>query len=127
MEPVDTLRLLLLVIHFLGLAAVVGSFLVQMRNKTGFDFRLMLGGSIVQLLSGLLLVGARQAQDLDVDNAKIAVKLLLAVVVLVAVLFARARQKRALSAGTTDRVSLPWLHIAGAGAIVNIFIAVLWT
>lgn len=126
MDIAETVRQFLLVAHFLGLAAVLGAFLFQLKRKTGFEFRVMLIGAIVQLVTGLLLVGVRQVSDLGVDNAKVAVKLLVTIVVLVAVLVAQSRQKRGLAAGTTDHGSLPWLHIAGVSAIANVFVAVLW-
>ena len=127
MEPLTVVQLVLLVTHFFGLAAIIGPFFFQLRKKTGFDFRVMLIGAITQLVTGLALVGVLQASDdATVNNAKIAVKLVLALIVLVAVLIARGRQKKALAAGGTDRVSLPWLHITGAGAVVNVIVAVFW-
>ena len=36
MEPLEIVRLVLLAAHILGLAAIVGTFFVQMRQKDGF-------------------------------------------------------------------------------------------
>ena len=69
------------------------------------------------------LVGVRQAADLPVDNAKIAVKLVVAVLVLVAVWMAGRKQ----AADASSKAALPWFHTAGALAIVNVLVAVLWT
>jgi len=125
-EFLSVARQLLLVAHLIGLAAVIGPFLLQLRLKSGFDFRVMLSGAIVQVVTGLLLVGVAQARHVDVDNAKIAVKLAIGVLVLAAVIVARVKQRQAVAAGSAERASLPWLHIAGAGAIANVLVAVLW-
>ncbi|MGV8877306.1 MAG: hypothetical protein ACOH1K_07330 [Rhodoglobus sp.] len=126
MDTLNTIRLVLLVLHILGLALIIGSFFLQIRRKKGFEFSTMLIGAITQLVTGLALVGVLQASDHDINNTKIAVKTVLAIVVLVAVIIARARQRTAITAGSNEKVSLPWMHIAGAGAIANVIIAVLW-
>ncbi|MBH0009656.1 hypothetical protein ESZ53_11470 [Salinibacterium sp. UTAS2018] len=116
-----------LALHILGLALIIGSFALQLRRKEGFELGTMLIGAITQLVTGLILVGLVTMNDEDVNNAKIAVKLIFAVVVLVAVLVARARQAKALSAGTSEKkATLPFLHLAGMGALINVFVAVLW-
>src|SRR4051794_2939144 len=91
----DFLRHLLLVLHILGLAVIIGPFLFQVSRKAGFETRLMLTGVIVQLVTGLALVGVRQADDLEVDNAKMAVKLVVALLALGAILMARRSQQAA--------------------------------
>ena len=126
MDVLEVIRLILLVAHFIGLAGIIGSFLLQSKTKTGLDLRGMLIGVSVQLVSGALLIGVRQAADLDVDNIKMAFKLAIAIAVLVAVLIARSRQKKAVAAGTSEKSVLPWFHTAGALAIVNVIIAVVW-
>jgi len=78
-------------------------------------------------VTGFALVGLLQVADEDINNAKIAVKTVFAVVVLVAVLVARARQGKALVAGTSEKkAALPFLHLAGLAALINVFVAVLW-
>jgi len=126
METLDLVRSLLLITHILGLALILGSFFLQMRRKKSFEFGTMLIGAITQLVTGLALVGVLQAGDGDVNNAKIAVKTAFAVVVLVAVLVARARQAKALANGGNEKAALPFLHLAGMGALINVFVAVLW-
>ncbi|CAO1649366.1 hypothetical protein I6E68_12580 [Salinibacterium sp. NSLL150] len=116
-----------LALHILGLALIIGSFALQLRRKEGFELGTMLIGAITQLVTGLILVGLVQMNDEDVNNAKIAVKLIFAIVVLVAVMIARSRQAKALSAGTSEKkATLPFLHLAGMGALINVFVAVLW-
>jgi hypothetical protein len=124
---VEPIILALVVIHIIGLSLIIGSFALQLRRKQGFEFGTMLIGAITQLVTGLALVGLLQVADEDVNNAKIAVKTIFAVVVLVSVLVARARQGTALAAGTSEKkAALPFLHLAGFAALVNVFVAVLW-
>tara|TARA_R110001606_G_scaffold38177_1_gene106966 strand:+ start:384 stop:767 length:384 start_codon:yes stop_codon:yes gene_type:complete len=123
-EPVISV---LVVFHILGLSLIIGSFALQMRRKQSFEFGTTLIGAITQLVTGLALVGLLQVADEDVNNAKIAVKTVFAVVVLVSVLVARSRQAKALTAGTSEKkAALPFLHLAGASAIINVLVAVLW-
>lgn len=119
MEPLEIVRLVLLAAHILGLAAIVGAFFVQLRKKSDFALTPVLWGAIVQLVTGLALVGVREAGDLGVNNVKIAVKLGIALVVLVAAIVAVVQQRKG------GRVQ-PWFHTAGGLAVVNVLVAVLW-
>lgn len=115
----DIIRLILLAAHILGLAAIVGAFFVQMRKDSGFATGVVLGGAITQVVTGLALVGVRQASDLGVDNVKIAVKLVIALLVLVAAILAHVAARR-------GRRVKPYFHTAGGLAVVNVLVAVLW-
>jgi len=119
MEPLETVRLVLLAVHILGLAAIVGTFFVQLRAKDGFATGVVLAGAITQVVTGLALVGVRQASDLGVNNIKIAVKLGIAVAVLVAAIVAHVQSRRG------GKVK-PAFHTAGGLAVVNVLVAVLW-
>lgn len=116
---IETIRLILLALHILGLALIVGVFFLQLRKKSDFAVTAVLTGAIAQLVTGLALVGIREASDLGIDHVKVAVKLVIALVVLVAAIVARIVQKRG------GRVA-PWFHVAGGLAVVNVFVAVLW-
>jgi biotin transporter BioY len=109
----------LLVLHFIGLAAIVGSFLVQMRRKSDFSLTWMLIGAITQVVTGLGLVGLAEASDYDVNYPKIIVKLVIAVIVLVAAVAAVLAQRKG------NKVQ-PFFHTAGGLAIINILLAVFW-
>lgn len=115
----DTLRLLVLCLHFLGLIALTGVFLVQMRQRSGFNTGLLMTGAITQVVTGLLLVGLREMQDLPVNNTKIAVKLVIALIAAVAAVLAHLRQRK-------DGKVMPLFHTAGGLGLVNMAIAVLW-
>ncbi len=127
MTPIEFLRLTLLVTHIVGLAAIIGPFIFQLRLSRGFDFRAMLSGAIVQLVTGFGLVGMRRAADLAVIEAKIGVKLILAVLVLAAVIAAVVVKRRGDAAGRGDGASRPFFFVAGIGAIANVIVAVFWT
>jgi len=118
---------ILLVLHFLGLAAVIGAFLVQVRRKGGFQTFWPITGLIVQLVTGLGMMGIIDAtSDGGANHAKLGVKLVIAAVALVLAFVARARQKRADAGTAKAKAALPFFHSAGALAIVNVLIAVLW-
>ncbi|MEQ1736748.1 MAG: hypothetical protein ABL886_10165 [Rhodoglobus sp.] len=116
----EILTNVLVAIHLLGMAAIVGSFFVQMRRKGDFVLGPLLWGAIAQVVTGLALVGLAEAGDGDPLNyAKIGVKATIATVVLVAAIFAVVTQRKG------KRVQ-PWFHAAGGLAVVNVFVAVLW-
>jgi hypothetical protein len=106
----------LVVLHFIGLASLLGGFLVQMKSSPRVVNPAMVHGIITQLVTGVLIVGLLEADDITVDNAKVGVKLLVAVVV--AVLVFANRKREAISTGT-------WAAIGGL-TIANIVVAVFW-
>lgn len=119
-----------LILHFIGLALIIGPFFAQMRAHSGYFFGWVLTGAVIQLVTGLLLTGLVEMRladnpDMAVDHIKIAVKTTLAVIIFVVALVAYSRQKK-LSSGGRERKLLPLLHTAGALAIANTVIAVVW-
>lgn len=118
-----------LIIHFLGLAMVIGPFLIHMRARAGFAFSWMLAGGIIQLVTGIALTGLAEMRladspDMSLDHTKIAVKLVLSSVLFVIALIAFRKQKKLV--GDSQRVLLPLLHSAGALGLSNVIIAVVW-
>ncbi len=107
---------LVLIVHFIGLASVVGGFLVQMRSAEKGVNPAMWHGALTQLVTGVILVGLAEMQDWDVDHAKIGVKLALTVVITVLAFIGR---KKPLP-------QTAFWGIIGGASIVNIIIAVLW-
>ncbi|MBA2954023.1 hypothetical protein GON03_06805 [Nocardioides sp. MAH-18] len=89
----DLLRHLLLVLHLLGFGALLGGLLVQARDPEKRVNALMRDGAGTAFVAGLALVGVLQADDVPVDNAKIAVKSLIGLVILVLVM-ANLRKER---------------------------------
>lgn len=87
----------LVFIHLLGMGALFGGALVQIKASERAVNNAMLHGVLTQLVSGLLLVGILEAGEEPVNHAKIAVKFGLAVVI--AVLIIVNRKKTALPDG----------------------------
>ena len=120
-----------LILHFIGLAMIIGPFLVQMRAHSGYYFGWVMTGSLVQLVTGLLFTGLAEMRladdpDMAVNHTKIAVKSVIATVIVIAAISAYRKQKK-LAGGDNERKLLPYLHTAGALAIVNVILAVVWT
>jgi len=89
----DLLRQTLLVIHILGFAALIGGLLVQSKAPERVVNGAMRDGVGTAFLAGIALVGVLQADDVEVNNTKIAVKGLVGLVLLVLVM-ANARKER---------------------------------
>ena len=112
----DFLRDLLLFLHFIGLAALFGGLFVQVKAHPRVVNNAMFHGILTQLVTGLLLVGVLEAGDHEVDNAKIGVKLMVALVIGALILV--NRKKQALADGL-------YLGLLGL-TVVNIAVAVFW-
>ena len=108
----------LVIFHFIGLASLVGGFLVQIRIKPRKVNAAMFHGALTQLVTGLALVGLIGADLVDktVDYNIITVKLLIALVVTYLVI--KNRKKESVTNGL-------WGAIGGL-SILNIDIAVLF-
>ncbi len=115
----DFIYNLVVILHFIGLASLVGGFIVQMSSPDKGVNAAMFQGALTQLVTGLIMVGIVEggAVEDELNMTKISVKL--AVVLVVTVLAFIGRKK------TPPQVAL-WGAI-GALSIANIFIAVLWS
>jgi hypothetical protein len=112
----DLLRHLLLVVHILGFAALLGGLLVQVRTPEKSVNALMRDGAGTAFVAGLLLVGVLQADDVEVNNSKLAVKGAIGLVILVLVM-ANLRKPR-ISQGLWALILLL--------TVANICVAVFW-
>jgi hypothetical protein len=112
----DFLRHLLLVIHLLGFAALFGGLLIQARQPEKSVNGLMRDGAGTAFVAGLLLVGVLEADDQSVDHAKIAVKSLIGLAILVLVM-ANLRKER-IAQGL-------WLLLLLL-TVANVCVAVFW-
>lgn len=112
----EFLEHVLVVLHFIGLASLLGGFLVQIKSSPRVVNSAMVHGVVTQLVTGVLLVGIAEAEDYEVDHAKVGVKL--AVAVVVAVLVFANRKREVLTTGA-------WGLIGGL-TIANIVVAVFW-
>ena len=113
----EILRLVLLFLHTLGFAALIGGLLVQAREPQKSVNAAMRDGAGTAFLTGLLLVGVLEAGDGDVNHAKIGVKFAVGLVILVLVM-ANARKP-----------SIPQGLYVGllALSVLNVALAVFWS
>jgi hypothetical protein len=115
----DALIHLFVGLHIVGIAALLGGFLTQLKAMGAGEARFvpgMLHGALTMLVTGAILIGLDQADDQPVNNIKIGVKLALLVVILGLVYVKR------------DEERLPAAVFGTVGALTaaNVFIAVLW-
>lgn len=115
----DFLYALIVVAHFLGLAALIGGWIATKVGSTALSP--VVWGARVQLLTGILLVGiAEMTSDFELNHVKIAVKLVVSIAVVAAAEIANARAKRG--------EPMPRLvDAAGALGVLNVLVAVLWS
>ena len=113
----------LVVLHFIGLASLIGGFLVQISTSPRVVNNAMFHGALTQLVTGVLLVGlSYPLHDSDPaeydlpDNAKIGVKFVILLVILGLIL---ANRKK-------PQISNAVWGLIGGLAIVNVVIAVMW-
>ncbi len=111
----DILYSALVFLHMIGLAGIIAGFLMQVITDNPKSTKVLLHSSLLQLVTGLLLVGVAEMADLgEMDHVKIAVKLLVALAVVVVGVLNLRKPARNLAI------------IAGVLAIVNIGVAVFW-
>jgi hypothetical protein len=115
----DTLRLILLILHILGFAALIGGLLAQAgtpkdEKKVNGAMRDGVGTAFV---AGIGLVGVLEAGEGDVNHAKIGVKFAIGLVLLILVM-ANARKER-IPFGL-------WLGLI-ALSVIEVCIAVAWS
>ena len=112
----ETLRLVLLFVHILGFAALLGGLLVQLRTEPKVVNSLMRDGIGTAFVAGLLLVGVLESLG-SPDHAKIGVKFAIGLVILVLVM------------ANMRKPSIPKGLYLGllALTVVNIAVAVFWS
>lgn len=113
----DVVRLILLVAHLLGFAALFGGLVVQAREPVKTVNAAMRDGAGTAFLAGLFLVGVLEAGDADVNQVKIGVKLAIGLLILVLVM-ANTRKER-IPQGL-------WLGLLLL-TLANVGVAVLWS
>ncbi len=109
---------LVLVLHFLGLASLLGAWLVQLRGDR-YIHPAMLHGALTMVVTGLIMTGLAEgveSVDREIDNAKIGTKLLVALVI--TVLAWTNRRRGAIPNGL--------YFLLGVLAVGNVAIAVFW-
>lgn len=114
----EILRLIFIFFHFLGLASLLGGFLLQLSSAERRVVPAMIHGWITQLVTGIGLVGIDEALGESFGgNAKVGTKL--GVLVVIAVVMFTAPRGQLLS---------QWRYFAIGGlTAVNVAVAVFWT
>lgn len=117
----EILKNVVLALHIIGVAALLGGVLFQIRAIKAGTARVLpaiLHGAWTMLVTGLLLVGLQYplGRGDDLDNTKVAVKLVVLVAILVIALVNRKRERLAT-----------WvLPTLGVLTVANVFIATIW-
>lgn len=114
----ETVYDIVLIVHFLGLASLIGGWLVQMRASGERQVNpAMLHGALTQVVTGLAIVGLGESVlERDYDYVKVTVKLVIAALVLLLTYVNRRREV----------IPDGLYFIIGGMAIANVAIAVLW-
>ena len=113
----DFLYTLLVILHFVGLASLLGGFLVQMKPigaGKGLINAAMVHGALTQLVTGLLLVTIAELGEGGLNHMKIGIKL--AVLIIITVLVFVYRMKTSVPSWV--------LWAIGALTLTNVVIAV---
>ncbi|MFJ2472678.1 hypothetical protein ACIOWI_06760 [Streptomyces sp. NPDC087659] len=116
----DVLINVFVALHIIGIAALLGGFLTQMKAMGAGTARFtpgMLHGALTMLVTGVALVGLNQADGRPVNNLKIGVKLAVLVVIL-ALVYVK-RDEETVDKGVFGAV--------GGLTLANVFIATLWS
>ncbi|MFC0360112.1 hypothetical protein CYJ76_09770 [Kytococcus schroeteri] len=108
---------LLASLHLLGMAALVGGWLVSLRADVMNT--VMVWGARLQLLTGVLLVGLAEADGRELDHVKIGVKLVIALLVLALAEVAASKERRGEEAPSVR-------NAAGGLAVLDVLVASLW-
>jgi hypothetical protein len=113
----DLLRHILLFIHILGFAALLGGLLVQLSASEKSVNSLMRDGAGTAFVAGIGLVGVLEAGDGDVNHTKIGVKFVISLVILALVMV------------NLRKPSIPQGLYLGllALTVLNIGVAVFWS
>ena len=113
----DTLRLVLLFLHILGFAALIGGLIVQLGVADKVVNSAMRDGAGTAFVAGLALVGVLEAGDGEVNHAKVGVKLVIGLVIL-ALVMANLRKPK-----IPDGLFYGILALS----VINVAVAVFWS
>ncbi|NLB47547.1 MAG: hypothetical protein GX814_07420 [Microbacteriaceae bacterium] len=115
----DILRIVLLVLHIIGAVGILVGVITQLpKVKSGLA---KINGAIMHsswlmLVTGLALVGTMYMRDLEPNNAKIGIKTLILIAIIVLALVNKKK----------ERVGALVLSSIGVLTVANVLIATLW-
>ncbi|SMX67174.1 hypothetical protein BSP239C_00026 [Brevibacterium sp. 239c] len=140
MNRMEILREILVALHLIGMAIIVGGYFSLIRTPKVAPG--MLHGSYLQLITGLLLLTIAEMGSGEVNHMKIGIKLLIAILVTVFAFIGNKKQKAFAAGSSTAGVapagggadgtvatavknpSATMAHLVFAGAIINVLVAV---
>ncbi len=115
----EILKNVVLALHIIGVASLLGGSLVQLSQiKAGTTriIRPIMDGAWTMLITGIILVGLQYPLGNDVNNVKITVKLAVLIAIVVIALVNRKKEKLAT-----------WvIPVLASLTVVNILIATVW-
>ncbi len=115
----EFLKIILLIFHFIGLAALLGSVMVQIKDMRAGTARIipgMIHGAWTMAITGIALYGVNMAIGADVNHMKLGIKFLFVVAALVLVMMYRKRETApSWAVGTIGGLTL-----------LNVILAVAW-
>jgi len=109
---------ILVFLHIIGASMIVGIWIGQMKKPTvhprQFD------GAMLQLITGIAMMGMIPALDMNANYAKLGIKLVIALIVGVLAFIGRRKYKKG------EPISKGLAHSVGGLALLNVAIATLW-
>lgn len=114
----DFLHSFLVFLHILGAGAIVGIWLAKIKNPTVMPGQFH--AALLQLVTGILLVGVNEMADNEVNHIKVAVKLTIALVIAVMAFIGQRKYKK------DQPVSGALANGVGILTIVNVALATMW-
>lgn len=111
----DLLYKILLVLHLLSWAVLLGTTVASMAK--GALAKGSLHAALTALVTGILMVGLKEMADGDVNHMKIGLKLLVTLVVAALVVIGERKP---------EKVTKGYLGAIAGGVVLNVALAVLW-
>ncbi|WP_066906118.1 hypothetical protein [Millisia brevis] len=113
---------LVVVVHLLGMAALVGGWLaLRLDPESNRLLALLVWGARLQVITGIILVGLIMAADDPINHMKVGIKFLIALAAAACAEIAGGRARR----GQPNIQALR--DGAGLAGVLNVLVAVLWT
>ncbi|MBP3044300.1 hypothetical protein KKR91_06740 [Arthrobacter jiangjiafuii] len=114
----DFLQSFLVFLHILGAAIIVGIWFAKIKNPTVMPGQFH--AALLQLVTGLLLVGLAEMGDASLNHIKIAVKLTVALVIAVMAFIGQRKYKKGQPVGKG------LANGVGILTVLNIALATMW-
>ncbi|CEA07863.1 hypothetical protein BN1051_01188 [Arthrobacter saudimassiliensis] len=114
----DFLHSFLVFLHILGAGLIVGLWIARIKNPTVVPGQFH--AALLQLVTGILLVGLNEMGDGAVNHMKVGVKLLIALVIAVMAFIGQRRHKK------DQPVGKGLANGVGILTVVNVALATMW-